>query len=166
MQPNPGNHAEQTYSSEISKIQTAPLILHLALKKKGKKEMTQMEEFDIIQTAAVYSHQCSDSLNGGSFSWLADSHNKYTTTRGYPLLCCQSLRQLRPVPEEHGECWESTSAGVHENRQKERSIKMVHVPSHPLLMNLTAVFACGESMQFGPQARAVAAHPENTARLL
>lgn len=76
-----------------------------------------MEEFDTIQVAAAYSCQCSISLNCSSFSRLADSRIAHPITRGYPLLCRQPLWQLQPVPEKRGECWVSTFAGVHENRQ-------------------------------------------------
>lgn len=78
-----------------------------------------MEEFDTIQMAAVYSHQCSVSLNRGSFSRLADSRIKHTITQGYPFLCCQSLWQLWPVPQEHGERCVRPSGGMHENKQRE-----------------------------------------------
>lgn len=64
--------------------------------------------------------------------WLTVVSN--TITQGYPFLCRQSLRQLQPVLEEPGECQVRASAGVQENGQREQSIKMAHILSHPPLM--------------------------------
>lgn len=125
-----------------------------------------MEDFDVIQVAALYSCQSSVSLNHGSLSTLADSRIKQTIMQSYPFLCCQSRRQPRPVPEEDGARWARAHVGMHERAGKEDEASKWCRSSPTLLTNPTAAFVGGNHTQVRPQACVVAARPRSTNCLL
>lgn len=153
LQPNLGNHAEQTYSLEPSRIWTAPLTLYLApngiwfedssFRKKKKKKAGGAGAGKPIKSfpkrSLIKYRWLQFIFANAPCPWTVVLYPGWLTVISNTPLHKAVSSSAASLSGSYGPFQRSmvrALAGVHENRQRKRSIKTLHMLSCSLLMNL------------------------------